>query len=198
MALGHALAGYGARFDAAAARATDELLAFCADRLKVFLRERGVRHDLVSAVFALAAEDDLVRLLARVEALKGLLDTEDGVNLLAAYRRASNIVAIEERKDGQAVAGEPEAGLLREPAEQVLYDALEVARGRIEPALAAEDFAAAMAALAALRQPVDRFFDGVLVNAAEPELRGNRLRMLGRIRGNLQRVADFTLVEDGA
>ena len=195
---GLAAGGYGERFDGAtAARAGEDLLAFFADRLKVHLRERGVRHDLVSAVMALAAEDDLVRLLARVEALKGFLDTDDGANLLAAYRRASNIVAIEEKKDGRPVAGEPVADLLREPGEQALYQALAAAHGTIEAALAGEDFAAAMAALAGLRRPVDQFFDGVLVNAAEPELRANRLRMLARIRGSLRQVADFALIEEG-
>lgn len=196
-ALAAALEGYGGRFDAVAReRATAELLAFFADRLKVHLRERGVRHDLIGAVFAVAEEDDLVRLLARVEALRSFLDTEDGRNLLAAYRRASSIVAIEEKKDGRAYAGAPRADLLAEPAEAALFAALEEARGAIEEALAVEDFAGAMAALARLRPAVDAFFDAVLVNAPEPDLRVNRLLMLGQIRAALQRVADFAQIED--
>jgi glycyl-tRNA synthetase beta chain len=196
-AFASALAGYGDRFEPAAReRAEEELVAFFADRLKVHLRERGVRHDLIGAVFALAGEDDLVRLLARADALQSFLETEDGRNLLAAYRRASNIVAIEEKKDGRAYAGHPVPGALIEPAEKALHAALEDARGRIDAALQAEDFAGAMMALAGLRRPVDAFFEEVLVNAPEPDLRVNRLLMLAQIRAGLQRVADFSLVED--
>jgi glycyl-tRNA synthetase beta chain len=174
----------------------DDLLAFFADRLKVHLRERGVRHDLISAVFAVGGEDDLVRLLARVDALQAFLDTEDGHNLLTAYRRASSIVGIEEKKDGRRHVEAPKAEVLVEPAERALYHALESARGEIDASLAAEDFAGAMAALAALRQPVDRFFDAVMVNVAEPKLRVNRLLLLNGIRAGLERVADFSLIED--
>ena len=192
------LRGYGERFTGSATEhAKAELVAFFAERLKVHLRERGVRHDLIGAVFALAGEDDLVRLLARVDALQAFLDTDDGRNLLAAYRRASNIVAIEEKKDGPAAfAGEPSPARLVEPAEAALFAALEEAHGRIEAALSVEDFAGAMAALARLRPAVDAFFDTVLVNAPEAELRANRLRMLGQIRAGLQRVADFSLIEE--
>jgi len=192
-----ALAGYGDRFEPAPReRAEGDLVVFFADRLKVHLRERGVRHDLIGAVFALAGEDDLVRLLARADALQSFLDTEDGKNLLAAYRRASNIVAIEEKKDGRAYTGQPASDVLVEPAEEALHAALAQARGRIDAALQAEDFAAAMTTLAALRRPIDAFFEEVLVNAPEPDLRVNRLLMLGQIRTSLQRVADFSLVED--
>jgi glycyl-tRNA synthetase beta chain len=192
-----ARAGYGDRLPAGHGEAlAQDLLAFFADRLKVHLRERGVRHDLVSAVFAVGGEDDLVRLLARVDALQAFLDTEDGRNLLTAYRRASSIVGIEEKKDGRRYVEAPRASVLIEPAERVLYDALEAARTEIEASLAAEDFAGAMAALAALRRPVDRFFDEVMVNVAEPELRVNRLLLLSRIRAGLERVADFSLIED--
>jgi glycyl-tRNA synthetase beta chain len=173
-----------------------ELLRFFADRLKVHLRGEGVRHDLISAVFAAGEEDDLVRLLARVDALGAFLVTDDGRNLLTAYRRASNIVGIEEKRDKRRYEEAPDPALLREPAETELYQALTAARGRIEAALAAEDYAAAMAAVAALRPPVDRFFDEVMVNVDDPQLRVNRLRLLGLIRSALGRVADFGLIED--
>jgi glycyl-tRNA synthetase beta chain len=173
-----------------------ELLAFFADRLKVHLRERGVRHDLIGAVFAIGGEDDLVRLLARVEALRAFLETEDGRNLLTAYRRASSIVAIEEKKDGRSFAGEPRAEALVEPGEKALFEALAIALQEIDRAVQAEDFAGAMRALARLRRSVDTFFDTVLVNAPEPDLRVNRLLMLSQIRAALGRVADFSSIED--
>jgi glycyl-tRNA synthetase beta chain len=190
-----ALRGYGDRPESPA-RAAAELLAFFADRLKVHLRERGVRHDLIGAVFAVGGEDDLVRLLARVAALRAFLDSEDGRNLLTAYRRASSIVAIEEKKDGRTYAGEPAPEALAELAERALYSSLEDARARIEDALGAEDFAGAMGALAALRRPIDAFFDGVLVNSPDPRVRENRLLILSQIRAALERVADFSLIED--
>ena len=192
-----ALAGYGQRLDGVDAGATgSELLGFFADRLKVHLREQGVRHDLVSAAFAVGEDDDLVRLLARVEALRRFLDSEDGRNLLVAFRRASNIVAIEEKRDRRSYAGEPRPELLRDPLEAELHRALVAAEARIGAALAAEDYAGAMGALAALRRPVDTFFDRVMVNAEEPELRANRLLLLSQIRSALGAVADFNLIED--
>jgi glycyl-tRNA synthetase beta chain len=196
-AFGAALDGYGDRFGTERREPTiRDLLRFFADRLKVHLRGEGVRHDLISAVFAAGEEDDLVRLLARVDALGAFLVTDDGRNLLTAYRRASNIVGIEEKRDKRRYEEAPDPALLREPAETELYQALTAARGRIEAALAAEDYAAAMAAVAALRPPVDRFFDEVMVNADDPQLRVNRLRLLGLIRSALGRVADFGLIED--
>ncbi|MEK0084823.1 glycine--tRNA ligase subunit beta [Benzoatithermus flavus] len=192
-----ARAGYGARLETVDGQAlAQELMAFFADRLKVHLRERGVRHDLISAAFAVAEDDDLVRLLARVDALQSFLDTDDGRNLLTAYRRASSIVSIEEKKDGRRYVGHAVAGALVEPAEEALHATLEAARAAIDRSLAAEDFAGAMAALAALRGPVDRFFDQVMVNVAEPDLRTNRLLLLGQIRSALERVAGFSLIED--
>src|SRR3954453_21874248 len=192
-----AMAKYGDRFQGVAVSDLgQELIAFLADRLKVHLRERGVRHDVVAAAFAVGGEDDLVRLIARAEALQAFLDSEDGRNLLTAYRRASSIVGIEEKKDGRRYEGQPAAGALVDPAEETLLAALAMAGPCIEAALATEDYGAAMAALAALRGPVDRFFDSVMVNAPEPELRLNRLLLLSRIRSALQRVADFSLVED--
>jgi glycyl-tRNA synthetase beta chain len=192
-----ALQGYGPRLAGTDRQALEaDLLAFFADRLKVHLRGEGVRHDLISAVFAAGADDDLVRLIARVRALQEFMATEDGANLLAGYRRASNIVTIEERKDRRAYSEAPDPALLREPAEVELYDALERAEQAIAAALEREDFAGAMAELARLRQPIDAFFDHVLVNAPEQDLRANRLRLLNRIRGSLDVVADFALVEE--
>ncbi len=172
---------------------TGELLAFIADRLKVHLREKGARHDLIAAVFALA-EDDLVRLLARVAALARFLASEDGSNLLVAYRRAVNIVAIEERKGGWS-AGEVDPKLLRQPEEKALAGRLAEVAARAAEALEGEDFGEAMAALALLRQPVDAFFDKVTVNTDDAALRENRLRLLSRIRAVMNQVADFSQIE---
>lgn len=185
-------------FKAAALAGKDpgkELLAFFEDRLKVHLRERGVRHDLIAAVFALGDEDDLVRLLARVDALGAFLKSEDGANLLVAYRRAANILRIEEKKDGRSYSGVPRPDLLQAAEERTLDKALHEAALRGAAALEAEDFAAAMRALAALRGPVDKFFDKVTVNTDDKELRENRLRLLSQIRDTLNRVADFSQIE---
>jgi glycyl-tRNA synthetase beta chain len=171
------------------------LLDFFADRLKVALREKGVRHDLISAVFALGGEDDLVRLLARVDALKKFLDSDDGANLLVAYRRASNIVRIEEKKDGRSYNGGTEAALLRQDEEKALHQALAASGGTSGKSLQSEDFQGAMAALAQLRRPVDAFFDKVTVNCEEADLRANRLRLLSQIRATLGGVADFSKIE---
>ncbi|MFQ5783776.1 MAG: glycine--tRNA ligase subunit beta [Alphaproteobacteria bacterium] len=175
-----------------------DLLDFFADRLKVHLREKGVRHDLIAAVFALSHEDDLVRLLARVAALREFLAGDDGGHLLTAYRRAANIVRIEQKKDKCVYNGadvNPE--LLREAEEKTVAETLaEVAR-RSDTALADEDFARAMAALATLRQPVDALFDNVTVNCDDAELRENRLRLLSQIKGTMNQVADFSRIEGG-
>ncbi len=188
--------GEAVALDAAAAnQVADDLVAFFADRLKAHLREQGVRHDLVSAVFSLTGEDDLVRLLARVDALQRFLATDDGANLLTAYRRAANIVRIEERKDGVRHDGAPDAAALVLPEETALLQRLRDAEGGLERALESEDFVAAMSALAGLRQPVDAFFDKVTVNADEPALRANRLRLLSQIRATMNRVADFAEIE---
>ncbi|HEX9489632.1 MAG TPA: glycine--tRNA ligase subunit beta [Stellaceae bacterium] len=173
----------------------DLLLSFFADRLKVHLREQGVRHDLIAAVFALGNEDDLIRLLARVAALDAFLKTEDGANLLVAYRRAANIVRIEEKKDGRSYAEPPDPKLLAEPAEATLAAALEQARARSAAALEREAFTEAVAALAVLRLPVDEFFARVTVNCDNRDLRANRLRLLARIRDTLNQVADFSQIE---
>lgn len=173
----------------------NDLMAFFADRLKVHLREQGVRHDLIDAVFALGGEDDLVRLIKRVDALQQFLKTEDGENLLTAYKRAANILRAEEKKDGTEYRDAPDAGLLTDAAEKALADALGTATPAIESALTAEDFVAAMQALAGLRKPVDTFFDDVTVNADDAALRVNRLKLLNGIRSALDGVADFSKIE---
>ncbi|MFD1626216.1 glycine--tRNA ligase subunit beta [Azospirillum griseum] len=172
-----------------------DLTAFFADRLKVVLREQGVRHDLVDAVFALGGGDDLVRLLARVKALQAFVGSDEGANLLAAYKRASNIVRIEEKKDGVAFDQPVEAARLAQAEEQALFAALNAASDAAAPLLAAEDFTGAMAALANLRGPVDAFFTTVTVNADDAALRVNRLRLLTQIRQTLNAVADFSKIE---
>ncbi|AWK87477.1 glycine--tRNA ligase subunit beta [Azospirillum thermophilum] len=172
-----------------------ELLSFFADRLKVTLRDQGVRHDLIDAVFALGGEDDLVRLLARVKALQAFVGSEEGANLLAAYKRASNIVRIEEKKDGTSFDQPVDAARLTQAEEKDLHGALGEAAAAAKPLLAAEDFTGTMAALATLRGPLDAFFDKVTVNAEDRELRVNRLRLLGEIRRTLNAVADFSRIE---
>ena len=174
------------------ALAADDLLAFFADRLKVLLRDQGERHDLVDAVFALG-DDDLVRIVAKVKALSAFLAAEDGKNLLAGYRRAVNILKAEEKK-GPLPAGAPVAMADAPAAEATLVAAVERMEGHLGPALAAEDFAGAMGALAALREPVDAFFDKVLVNSDVSSERENRLRLLAAVRDAMGRVADFSLV----
>lgn len=172
-----------------------DLLEFFADRLKVALKEKGARHDLIAAVFALGGEDDFVRLLARVEALAKFLATEDGAHLLTAQKRAANILRIEEKKDGRSYEGAADPALFKEAAEKALGQALGAAADRAQQAVAKEDFTGAMAAMAALRGPVDAFFDTVTVNDANPDLRANRLRLLSRIRATLGLVADFSKIE---
>jgi glycyl-tRNA synthetase beta chain len=175
---------------AAASALQDGVLAFFADRLTVLLRDRGQRHDLVAAVFALG-DDDLVRIVRRVEALAAFLATDDGANLLAGYKRASNILRAEEKK-GPVPTGMVQTGLPNQPEpETVLAFAVGAARTAVETALETEDFAAAMTALAALRAPVDAFFDGVLVNSDVAEERDNRLKLLGQVRDVMGQVADF-------
>ena len=176
----------------AAREVAEEVTAFMVERLKVSLREQGARHDLVDAVFALG-DDDLIRIVRRVEALERFLATDDGANLLAAYKRASNILAAEAKK-GALPAGEPTAlvGAARE--ERALLNALAGARPKVEQALEGEDFAAAMRALAALRAPVDAFFDKVLVNSEVAAERANRLQLLAAVRALMGQVADFSQV----
>ncbi len=196
-----------------------ELLDFFADRLKVQQREAGVRHDLIDAVFALGGEDDLVRLLARVKALQGFVETGEGGNLLAGYKRAANILKKEmpsplEGRGGSREAAEGEGksptfaqsplptlppegerAYELEPAEAALIAALDAAEPAADAAIAAEDFEGAMAALAALRAPIDAFFESVTVNDADPAKREARLGLLSRFRAAVHRVADFSKIE---
>lgn len=172
-----------------------DLMSFFADRLKVVLREQGVRHDLVDSVFALGGEDDLVRLLARVKALQDFVGSDEGANLAAAYKRASNIVRIEEKKDGAIFDQPVDATRLAQDEEKALFAALNEASATAKPLLDAEDFTGTMAALAKLRGPVDAFFDKVTVNAENKDLRANRLRLLTQIRTTLNTVADFSKIE---
>jgi len=172
--------------------ASDDLLAFFADRLKVLLREQGQRHDLVDAVFALG-DDDLVRIVSRVNALEAFLASEDGRNLLAGYKRAVNILKAEEKK-GALPSGEPAAMPGSPPEEAGLINAIGHMELEVGKALDGEDFAAAMRELAALRPAVDAFFDKVLVNSDVAAERENRLRLLVKVRDAMGRVADFSQV----
>ena len=171
--------------------ARDLIIEFFADRLKIQQREAGVRHDLIDAVFALGGEGDLVRLLARVHALQAFVETDDGTNLLAGYKRATNIL----KKEGVESADWSASTYAPEPAEATLIAALDTAEPRAAAAVAAEDFAGAMAALAMLRAPIDAFFESVTVNDADPVKRDARLALLVRIRDAVHQVADFSRIE---
>jgi len=175
--------------------ATSDLLLFFADRLKVQLREQGARHDLVDAVFALEGQDDLLMIVRRVDALGKFLDTDDGKNLLAGYKRATNIIRIEEKKDKREYDGVPDAKSYKLPEEEALAEAIDVARKEAAAAVGKEDFAAAMRAMAKLRPRVDAFFDKVTVNVDDKALRENRLKLLNEIREATRAVADFSKIE---
>jgi glycyl-tRNA synthetase beta chain len=172
-----------------------DLLAFFADRLKVQLREQGARHDLVDAVFALEGQDDLLLIVRRIEALGKFLDTEDGKNLLAGTKRAANILRIEEKKDARDYVGRPDPSFYRQDEEWALAKAIDVAKEDAAAAVAREDFAAAMSAMARLRPHVDAFFDKVTVNVEDKPQRENRLRLLNEIREATRTVADFSRIE---
>jgi glycyl-tRNA synthetase beta chain len=172
-----------------------DLLSFFADRLKVQLREQGARHDLVDAVFALEGQDDLLMVVRRVEALGKFLDSDDGKNLLAGTKRAANILRIEEKKDGKTYDGAPNPALYSLPEEKTLAEAIDLAKAEASSAVAKEDFAAAMGAIAKLRPAVDAFFDKVKVNDDDPQVRENRLRLLNQIRAATRAVADFSRIE---
>jgi glycyl-tRNA synthetase beta chain len=171
-----------------------ELMPFFADRLKVHLREKGARHDLIDAVFALGGQDDLALIVKRVEALDAFLKTDDGANLLAGVKRASNILSIEEKKDKTSHAGDYDLKLLKEKSELALAAAIESVKQDTVGAIAVENFTGAMNALAELRKPVDDFFEQVIVNADDPALRINRLRLLSQIRAATLGVADFSKI----
>ena len=168
-----------------------DLLDFLADRLKVQQREAGVRHDLIDAVFALGGEADLVRLLARVRALQAFVETPEGTNLLAGYKRAANIL----KKESFAPAEQKSLSYTPLDQEKALIDALDSAEPLAATAIDAEDFDGAMRALAALRGPIDAFFEGVTVNDENPDKRTARLALLARFRDAVHRVADFSRIE---
>jgi glycyl-tRNA synthetase beta chain len=173
-----------------------DLLSFFADRLKVQLRDQGARHDLVDAVFALEGQDDLLMVVRRVEALGKFLDTDDGKNLLAGTKRAANILRIEEKKDGKAYDGAPDPALYSLDEEKTLAKAIDQVKAEASAAVAKEDFAAAMSAMAKLRPAVDAFFDKVKVNDDDPKVRENRLKLLNEIRAATRAVADFSKIQD--
>jgi glycyl-tRNA synthetase beta chain len=170
------------------------LMQFFADRLKVHLREKGARPDLIDAVFALGGQDDLALIVKRVEALGEFLKTDDGAVLLTGVKRATNIIRDEEKKDKRSWAGAAEPALLREPQEKVLHEAIQKVKKDTVAAINVENFAGAMRALAELRAPVDAFFDKVTVNADDPKLRANRLALLSEIRAATLNVADFSKI----
>jgi len=172
-----------------------DLLSFFADRLKVQLREQGARHDLVDAVFALEGQDDLLMIVRRVDALGKFLDTDDGKNLLAGYKRATNIIRIEEKKDKREYTNAPDGKRYELPEEKTLAEAIGVAKKEAAAAVSKEDFAAAMRAIAKLRPRVDAFFDKVTVNVDDKALRENRLKLLNEIREATRAVADFSKIE---
>jgi glycyl-tRNA synthetase beta chain len=173
-----------------------DLLSFFADRLKVQLRDQGARHDLVDAVFALGGQDDLLMVVRRVEALGKFLDSDDGKNLLAGVKRAANILRIEEKKDSRAFDGAPDAALYVSDEEKALAAAIDQAKLEASSAVAKEDFASAMSAMAKLRPAVDAFFDKVKVNDDDKAVRENRLKLLNEIREATRAVADFSKIQD--
>jgi glycyl-tRNA synthetase beta chain len=175
-------------------QAATDLLAFFADRLKVYLRDQGKRHDLIDAVFALGGQDDLALIVKRVEALDAFLKTEDGATLLSGVKRAQNILGIEEKKDKSSHAGTADPKLLREPQEVALHKAITKVKTDTAKAIDVENFAGAMRALAELRAPVDAFFEKVTVNADDKALRANRLKLLSEIRSATTAVADFSRI----
>jgi glycyl-tRNA synthetase beta chain len=172
----------------------ESLIAFFADRLKVYLKDKGARHDLIDAVFSLGGQDDLALIVKRVEALGEFLKTDDGANLLAGVKRASNILAIEEKKDKRSHDGGYGLKLLKEKEELALAAAIESVKHDTVAAMNVENFKGAMNALSELRAPVDAFFEKVTVNDADPKLRENRLKMLSEIRAATLTVADFSKI----
>lgn len=190
-----ALAGLSVK-PADAQKLPSDLLAFFADRLKVQLREQGARHDLVDAVFALGGQDDLLMIVRRVDALGKFLESDDGKNLLAGIKRASNILGIEEKKDKRTFDGAPDAALYSLAEEKALAKAIGEVKAEASAAVAQEDFAAAMSAMAKLRPPVDAFFEKVRVNDDDAKVRENRLKLLNEIRSATRAVADFSKIQD--
>ena len=172
-----------------------DLLGFFQDRLKTYLRDRGIRHDVIDACIAMPQSDDLALLVKRAEALQGALGTDDGENLIQGFKRANNILSQAEEKDGVEYSFGADVKYAENEAEKVLFAALDSADKTIQPAMATQDFAAAMAAMATLRGPIDAFFEAVKINADSALVRRNRLNLLSRIRTTCLSVADLTKVE---
>ncbi len=173
-----------------------DLMQFFTERLKVALKDQGVRHDLIDAVFAAKADDDLFRVVARANAVQEFLKTDDGANLLTAYKRAANILRDEQKKDAKTYSGKDvDEKLLAEEQEKALFKALSASGAKIRADIDKEDFKSAMSAMAGIRGAVDQFFDKIRVNAEDANLRANRLRMLGSIAGTMNDVADFSKLE---
>ncbi len=174
---------------------SEDLLSFIHDRLKTFLKDKGVPHDVIDACLAMPGNDDLTLLVKRAEALSETLKTEDGANLIQGYKRANNILTAEEKKDGVFYELDPKVKLAETDEERALFAALDAAEAKITPAMEAEDFASAMTAMAALRAPIDAFFEAVKINAEVEIVRRNRLCLLNRIRTICGGVADLTKLD---
>jgi glycyl-tRNA synthetase beta chain len=172
-----------------------DLLTFFHDRLKVFLRDQGIRHDVIDACIAMDGNDDLTLLVKRARALEAFLKTEDGENLLQGFKRANNILSQAEEKDGVEYSFGADKKFAEDDSEIALFDALELGEGAISSAIEAEDFAAAMGGMAALRAPIDAFFEAVQVNSDKEIVRRNRLNLLHQIRAVCGQVADLTRLE---
>ncbi len=171
------------------------LLGFFHDRLKVYLRDQGIRHDVIDACIAMAGNDDLALLVARARALQDFMATEDGANLLLGYKRANNILSQAEEKDGVEYSYGADVKFAEDASETALFAALDQAEGAISTAIEAEDFASAMGTMASLRAPIDAFFEAVQVNSDNSVVRRNRLNLLSRIRGICLQAADLSRVE---
>jgi glycyl-tRNA synthetase beta chain len=174
---------------------TNEILAFFHDRLKVFLKDQGIRHDVIDAVLAMPGSDDLTLVVKRAQALSETLKTEDGANLIQGFKRANNILTQAEEKDGVEYSFGADVKFAETEQEKALFAALDAAEAQISPAMEAEDFAAAMASIASLRSPIDAFFEAVQINTDSEVIRRNRLNLLSRIRQICLSVADLTKIE---
>ena len=172
-----------------------DLLSFFHDRLKVFLKDEGIRHDVIDAVLAMPGNDDLTLVVKRAEALSAFLKTEDGTNLIQGFKRANNILTQAEAKDGVEYSFGADVKFAEVDEERALFAALDGAEAALAPAMKAEDFATAMAEMAKLRAPIDAFFTAVQINAENPIVRRNRLNLLSRIRQICQSVADLTKLD---
>ena len=175
--------------------ASDDLLSFFHDRLKTFLRDEGIRHDIIDACIAMEGNDDLNLLVKRARALNAVIATEDGENLVQGFKRANNILTQAEEKDGVEYSYGADIKFAETDSEKALFGALEAAQAKIDLALKAEDFPSAMSAMAGLRGPMDAFFEDVQVNTGNDILRRNRLNLLSQIRQVCSSVADLSRID---